>query len=100
MISRLAGPASGRIWLDDRNIASIKPAELRRGMGAVIRQAGLFPHKPVVDNIATVPRTPDMTAPLDAPHGGDLLTCARHRPARADGMRKWMQGLNDLGRNT
>jgi hypothetical protein len=53
-------------------------------------------------DIPTYPitRTPDMAAHLDAPHRGDLLTCARHRPARADGMRKKMQGFNDLGRAT
>jgi osmoprotectant transport system ATP-binding protein len=54
MINRLTGPTSGRIWLDDREIASIRPAELRRGMGYVIQQGGLVPHQTVIDNIATV----------------------------------------------
>jgi osmoprotectant transport system ATP-binding protein len=55
MINRLIEPTSGRVWLDGRDTASIRPVELRRGIGYVIQQAGLFPHKTVVDNIATVP---------------------------------------------
>jgi osmoprotectant transport system ATP-binding protein len=54
MINRMIEPTSGRIWLDDRDTATIKPAQLRRGIGYVIQQAGLFPHRTVVDNVATV----------------------------------------------
>jgi osmoprotectant transport system ATP-binding protein len=55
MINRMIDPTGGRILLDDRDTASIKPAQLRRGIGYVIQQAGLFPHRTVLDNIATVP---------------------------------------------
>jgi osmoprotectant transport system ATP-binding protein len=55
MINRMIDPTSGRIWLDDRDTAKVKPAELRRGIGYVIQHAGLFPHRTVVDNVATVP---------------------------------------------
>src|SRR5205823_12521034 len=55
MINRMIQPTSGRIWLDDRDTATVKPAQLRRGMGYVIQHAGLFPHRTVVDNVATVP---------------------------------------------
>jgi osmoprotectant transport system ATP-binding protein len=55
MINRMIEPTSGRIWLDDKDTAKIKPAQLRRGMGYVIQHAGLFPHRTVVDNVATVP---------------------------------------------
>ncbi|WP_375478067.1 ABC transporter ATP-binding protein [uncultured Jatrophihabitans sp.] len=55
MINRMIEPTSGRIWLDDRDAASVKPAELRRGIGYVIQHAGLFPHRTVLDNVATVP---------------------------------------------
>jgi osmoprotectant transport system ATP-binding protein len=48
-------PSSGTVWLDDRDTASVDPAELRRGIGYVIQQAGLFPHRTIVDNVATVP---------------------------------------------
>ncbi len=55
MINRMIDPTEGRIWLDDRNTSTVAPAELRRGMGYVIQHAGLFPHRTIVDNVATVP---------------------------------------------
>ena len=55
MINRMIEPTSGRIWLDDQDTATIDPNHLRRGMGYVIQQGGLFPHRTVVDNVATVP---------------------------------------------
>jgi osmoprotectant transport system ATP-binding protein len=56
MVNRMIEPTSGQIWVDDRDTASMDAAQLRRGMGYVIQQAGLFPHRTVADNIATVPR--------------------------------------------
>lgn len=56
MVNRLVEPTSGAVKLDGRNVADIDPARLRRGMGYVIQQGGLFPHRTVIDNIATVPR--------------------------------------------
>lgn len=55
MINRLIEPTSGRIYLDDRDISTVNREQLRRGMGYVIQEAGLFPHRTVVDNVATVP---------------------------------------------
>jgi osmoprotectant transport system ATP-binding protein len=56
MINRLIEPTSGTIELDGRDLGSVPVHELRRGIGYVIQQAGLFPHRTVADNIATVPR--------------------------------------------
>jgi len=55
MINRMIEPTSGHIWLDDRDTSTFTPSDLRRGMGYVIQHAGLFPHRTVVDNVATVP---------------------------------------------
>jgi len=55
MINRMIEPTEGRIWVDDRDTATMNAAELRRGIGYVIQQAGLFPHRTIVANIATVP---------------------------------------------
>jgi osmoprotectant transport system ATP-binding protein len=56
MINRLIEPTSGRIWLEGEDVTSVNPVELRRRVGYVIQQVGLFPHLTVSDNVATVPR--------------------------------------------
>ncbi len=56
MINRLIEPSSGTIELDGQNLGTMPIHELRRGIGYVIQQAGLFPHRSVADNIATVPK--------------------------------------------
>src|SRR4029453_8985605 len=55
MINRMIEPTGGRIMVDDRDTSTMDSAELRRGMGYVIQHAGLFPHRTIVANIATVP---------------------------------------------
>jgi osmoprotectant transport system ATP-binding protein len=55
MINRLIDPTSGRILLDGQDIQQADPPTLRRGIGYVIQQAGLFPHRTIEDNIGTVP---------------------------------------------
>jgi osmoprotectant transport system ATP-binding protein len=56
MINRLIDATSGVITIDGRDVRSSDPSELRRTIGYVIQQGGLFPHRTVVDNVATVPR--------------------------------------------
>ncbi len=56
MVNRMIEPTSGRITIDGQDTAGLDPAQLRRGIGYVIQHAGLFPHRTVVDNVATVPR--------------------------------------------
>ncbi|MDH6145818.1 osmoprotectant transport system ATP-binding protein [Kitasatospora sp. GP30] len=55
MVNRMVEPTAGRVLLDGTDVAQLDAAKLRRGIGYVIQQAGLFPHRRVVDNIATVP---------------------------------------------
>ncbi|MGE5290053.1 MAG: ABC transporter ATP-binding protein [Micromonosporaceae bacterium] len=55
MINRMVDPTEGRILLDGTDIQKTDPAKLRRGIGYVIQHAGLFPHRTIEDNIATVP---------------------------------------------
>ena len=56
MINRLVEPTSGRILVADRDVSTLDAVELRRRIGYVIQQVGLFPHLRVDDNVATVPR--------------------------------------------
>ena len=55
MINRMIQPTGGRIWIDDQDTSPMDEAQLRRGIGYVIQHAGLFPHRTIAANIATVP---------------------------------------------
>jgi osmoprotectant transport system ATP-binding protein len=55
-INRLVEPTSGRVEVQGVDVRGRPPAELRRGIGYVIQQVGLFPHQTVARNVATVPR--------------------------------------------
>jgi osmoprotectant transport system ATP-binding protein len=55
MINRMIDPTSGRVLIDGQDVAGQDEALLRRGIGYVIQHAGLFPHRTVLDNVATVP---------------------------------------------
>jgi len=56
MINRLIEPSSGRILIDGVDVLTRDPVAMRRGIGYVIQQGGLFPHRRVFDNVAVVPR--------------------------------------------
>jgi osmoprotectant transport system ATP-binding protein len=56
MINRLISITEGDITIDGKSVKALEKTELRRGIGYVIQQIGLFPHMTVQDNIATVPR--------------------------------------------
>ncbi len=56
LINRLIEPSSGRIFLEGQEVTRVNPDKLRRRMGYVIQQIGLFPHMTIADNIATVPK--------------------------------------------
>jgi osmoprotectant transport system ATP-binding protein len=56
MINRLVEPTGGEILLDGQDVRKLNGNELRRHIGYVIQQIGLFPHMTIADNIALVPR--------------------------------------------
>ena len=55
MVNRLIEPTSGSVRIDGEDIAGRDLVELRRGIGYVIQQVGLFPHQTIGENVATVP---------------------------------------------
>ncbi len=55
MVNRLIGPDAGRVLVNGRDVAGVDPVKLRRGIGYVLQGIGLFPHRSVARNVATVP---------------------------------------------
>jgi osmoprotectant transport system ATP-binding protein len=55
MVNRLIEPTSGRVVVDGEDVTHVDPVQLRRRIGYVIQQVGLFPHRTVLDNTMTVP---------------------------------------------
>lgn len=56
MINRLIEPEDGTVLVEGKNVSSLDPVELRRDIGYVIQQIGLFPHMTIEQNISIVPR--------------------------------------------
>lgn len=56
LVNRLIEPDAGRIRINGEDALSADPVRLRRGIGYVIQDVGLFPHRRVGENVATVPR--------------------------------------------
>ena len=56
LINRLVEPTTGRVVIDGEDVAQVDPVALRRRIGYVIQQIGLFPHLTVAANVATIPR--------------------------------------------
>lgn len=56
MLNRLIEPSSGSIKINNKNILDQKPEELRRGIGYVLQNNGLFPHYTIAENISIVPQ--------------------------------------------
>ena len=82
MVNRLIEPTSGQILIDGRDIATRDPIELRRGIGYVIQQIGLFPHQTIGQNVATVPRLLGWPAARQRERADELLALIGLDPGR------------------
>lgn len=56
MVNAMVTPTSGTVYVRGADVASEDPVRLRRSIGYVLQEGGLFPHRTIADNIATVPR--------------------------------------------
>ncbi|MHB8460322.1 MAG: ABC transporter ATP-binding protein [Candidatus Limnocylindrales bacterium] len=101
MVNRLIEPTSGRILLDGEDVAGRDPTELRRGIGYVIQQTGLFPHQTIEANVATVPRLLGWPVARQRARAEELLatvgldpaTYARRFPAQLSGGERQRVGV-------
>jgi osmoprotectant transport system ATP-binding protein len=85
MVNRLIEPTSGRILLDGVDVAGRDVTELRRGIGYVIQQVGLFPHETIGENVATVPRLLGWPEERRRARSDELLALVGLEPARYQG---------------
>jgi osmoprotectant transport system ATP-binding protein len=82
MINRLIEPDSGTIRIGGRDVTGSDPVQLRRSVGYVIQQVGLFPHMTIAQNVATVPQLLGWEAPRIARRVDELLARVDMEPAR------------------
>jgi osmoprotectant transport system ATP-binding protein len=77
LINRLIDPSSGTLQVFGANVTSIEPARLRRSIGYVFQEVGLFPHLTVAENIAITPRLLGWDAGTIAARVDELLDLVR-----------------------
>lgn len=80
MINRIIEPTSGSITIDGRDVLSLNPNELRRHIGYVIQQIGLFPHMTIAENIAVVPQLLGWSKQKTADRVDELLSTVQLDP--------------------
>jgi len=82
MINRLIEPTHGRILIDGQNVLERNPVELRRHIGYVIQNVGLFPHQNIRTNVGTVPRLLGWDSKRIANRADELLELVGLDPSR------------------
>ncbi|KGM13916.1 ABC transporter ATP-binding protein [Cellulomonas bogoriensis] len=101
MVNRLVEPTGGRVLLEGRDVTRTDPVALRRRIGYVIQDVGLFPHRTVAQNVATVPhllgwpqdRTRARTTDILDLVGLDPATFARRYPHQLSGGQRQRVGV-------
>jgi osmoprotectant transport system ATP-binding protein len=82
MVNRLIEPSEGSVLIDGKDVRSEEPTALRRRIGYVIQQIGLFPHQTIVENVGTVPRLLGWPAERIAARSRELLALVGLEPSR------------------
>ncbi|MDN4171809.1 ATP-binding cassette domain-containing protein [Nocardioides sp. SOB77] len=81
MINRLIEPSTGRIEIDGRDVTGEDPVRLRRSIGYVIQQVGLFPHQKILTNVMTVPLLYGESRATARARAGELMELVGLDPA-------------------
>lgn len=74
MVNAMVTPTSGTVFVRDQDVAGADPVRLRRSIGYVLQEGGLFPHRSIADNIATVPRLEGVSKAESRERALELLT--------------------------
>jgi len=83
LVNRLVEPSAGSVRVRGEDVADVEPARLRRSIGYAIQSVGLFPHRTVADNVATVPRLLGWKRPRIDARLEEMLALVRLDPALA-----------------
>jgi osmoprotectant transport system ATP-binding protein len=101
LINRLVAPTSGTVFVDGHDVSQVDAIQLRRGIGYVVQEAGLFPHLTAQENVEVVPRLLDWpparrsarAAELFALVGLDVVLHGPRYPAELSGGQRQRVGL-------
>ena len=100
MVNAMVTPTSGTVFVRGRDVAGENPVHLRRSIGYVLQEGGLFPHRTVADNVATVPRLEGTPAREARERARELLALvgrepdlARRYPAQLSGGQRQRVGV-------
>jgi osmoprotectant transport system ATP-binding protein len=87
MINRLIEPTSGTLEVAGRDVAQVDPVQLRRSIGYVFQEIGLFPHMTIGENVGAVPRLLGWSREKTARRSDELLELVGLEPAEFRGRR-------------
>jgi len=82
IVNRLIEPSAGRIVVEGQDVTHVDAVELRRRIGYVIQQVGLFPHMTIAQNVATVPQLLGWPGPRIAQRVEEMLALVGLEPAQ------------------
>ena len=100
MVNAMVTPTSGTVFVRGRDVAGEDPVRLRRSIGYVLQEGGLFPHRSIADNIATVPRLEGVSKAESRERALELLSLvglddemAQRYPAQLSGGQRQRVGV-------
>ena len=92
MVNRMIDPTAGQVLIDGTDVATVDPVALRRGIGYVMQNSGLLPHRKVVDNVATVPLLRGTSKREARAHALEMLDTDKY-PAQLSGGQQQRVGV-------